>query len=250
MYVFSHLQKSAGTTITRILRRTFGLRHLDVMQNCGRYYTEKHLEYDIAHFINPYSIAGHCLRPHIDFGQYEDRMQWFSVIRDPLDRCISHYQHLIEKTDENASFSEWIQRDTYRNLMVRFFGGTASVQKAIDSIHSKNMRVIVLSGQLEIDTQYIFSDSLCWRDLVANPGKSSRMKEEIKSSNIKMEALISANELDLELFEYLKNTQCKPFDIIDGKLCAHPRLNSFLNMLYRNIIYRPVKKRLRNTGIR
>lgn len=238
MYVFSHLHKAAGTSVNHALRRTFGLRHLDAISGEGHLYTEKDLQYDQTKFVKPLSIAGHCLRPHIDYGIFEEGMEWYTIIRDPVSRCISHYQHQVQKMNNKLSFLEWIRSDLYRNWMVYFYGGSNSLQQAIDAVHQKNMRVFDLAAGLETGMQLLFSDKLKWKEAVKNPAMGNMISQDIRSSEDLMSEVLAANELDLALFRHMKLLENTALPEMSVSRFSLPAINRLLSLVYRNLIYR------------
>ena len=243
MYVFSHLHKAAGTTVNHALRRTFGLRHLDVIPRKGHLYKEEDLQYDFLKFKEPQSIAGHCLRPHIDYGIFEHEMEWYTIIRDPLRRCISHYQHQVQKLNKSISFLDWIQIDHYRNWMVKFYGGSSSVQQAIDCIHQKKVGIIDVADGLETGMQRLFSGELMWKESVRNPAKNNTIRDRILSSKELMQELQEANKFDLELFRYMKSTKMNSLSNVEFIKTVYPSVNTLLSLIYRNLVYKRVKQK-------
>lgn len=242
MYVFSHLHKAAGTSIVHLLRRSYGFRHLDVSPARGHIYTADDLQFDLSHFAGPLSIAGHGLRPHVDYGKTEAEMHWYTVIRDPLDRCISHYQHQVQKMGKSTSFIDWISRNLHRNWMVYFYGGSGSLQSAIDSISGKKMRVIDMKDGFREGIESIFPDPLQWKDHVANPAKNNLIRDEIMNDPSMMEELLAANELDLQLYSFMKSIEKEALPEQKTSGACAGSLNTALSFFYRNALYRPLKK--------
>lgn len=242
MYVFSHLHKAAGTTVNHVLRRTFGLRHLDVSPRVGYNYNEEDLRFDLSKHIKPLSIAGHGLRPHIDYGDLGHTMQWYTIIRNPIDRCISHYQHQVQKMDNKTPFLEWINNDLHRNWMVYFYGGTDSLQSAIDAIEEKKVRVLDISDGLQRGMQSLFAGNLNWKEAVKNPAKNTEISDEIRAQDDLMAKLSEANQLDVKLFDYMKQLATTSFPGPIPASSIPGWVNTKLSFLYRNVVYRQVKK--------
>ena len=119
---FSHIPKTAGMTVQLLLRRHFGLRHLDLPK--GFIYTEALLSRDLR--LNPLirSLAGHSLRPFVDFGALEDRLVWYTFLCDPVKRFVSHYQHAVEKGGVQTPFDEWLREPENANWQVRMLAGS------------------------------------------------------------------------------------------------------------------------------
>jgi hypothetical protein len=241
MYVFSHLHKAAGTTMTNLLRRTFGWRHFDTKPARGSIYTHDDILYDTRRFGCPVSIAGHGLRPYVNFGELEKRMHWFTIVRNPLDRCISHYQHQVERMNRRCTFLEWISKNLHRNWMVYFYGGSDSLQSAIDALATKEVRVIDIGEGLRKGIKATFSEPLSWKSIVSNPAKSNRLRDEILNDDNLMAELKSANSLDMKLFSYMKNLKTEKLPPLNRSFPDSALLNTSSSFCFRNGLYRPVK---------
>ena len=121
---FCHIVKAAGTTFSDILRRNYGLTHLDVEpgshQEC---YDYRSLSRDLKLMPWLKSLAGHGLRPHVDYQHYNSRLKWITWLRDPVKRLISGYQHGVEKNGLQTDFGQWLTEPGHRNRQVYFLTG-------------------------------------------------------------------------------------------------------------------------------
>jgi len=244
IFVFSHLHKAAGTTVNAILRRTFGNAHVDVEPVKGFLYSPSDLGVDIGRFGVPVSIAGHCLRPYVDFGSEEEGMFWYTVAREPISRCISHYQHQQEKMGKNLPLEKWLENPRQRNWMVRFYGGTFSVESALEALRKKRVRVIMLNEGLEKGLQDVFHGTLAWKVMRRNPSRSGKPAFRIKEDPGLVRLVRDANELDLELYERMRGLERPEALEIPARARTGPVISSFLSFLGRNLRYRPWKHRL------
>lgn len=141
---FCHIPKASGTSFTDILRRKNGVRHLDVIPRAGDagVYTPRSFGSDIKSFPIIRSMAGHGLRPYLDYGKVEARMTWITWMRDPLSRLLSGYRHSVEKNLSKKKFSTWLKEPGHKNRQAFFLGGdenSASTAKRI--IEEKNIFV-------------------------------------------------------------------------------------------------------------
>jgi hypothetical protein len=130
LFLFTHVQKAGGTTVEVIMRRNFGIRHMLVHPRRGWVYERRDLVSDLR--LNPLarSICSHWLRPFIDFGRYEGRLVWYTMLRRPLDRYLSHFQYHIERMDVRRSFADWIKDPIQHNLQTRLLAGEQDVEAA------------------------------------------------------------------------------------------------------------------------
>ena len=244
IFVFSHLHKAAGTTVNAILRRTFGSAHIDVEPRKSFQYSLSDLEDDIGRFGVPVSIAGHCLRPYVDFDSGEEEMFWYTVVREPVSRCISHYQHQREKMGKSLPLEEWLENPRQRNWMVRFYGGTLSVESALEALRRKPVRVITLNEDIEKGLQEVFRGTLAWKEMRRNPSKSRKAALRIREDSGLMLLVREANELDLELYERMEELERPEPPEAPATTRTGPVISSLLSFLGRNLRYRPWKHRL------
>ena len=78
---YVHIPKAAGSTITHLLRSRFGLNHCRAFSK-SPIYDQTDLKIDKWVYPNMKSISGHQLRPHVDFGEYEEELFWFVMLRE------------------------------------------------------------------------------------------------------------------------------------------------------------------------
>lgn len=131
MIAFVHIQKCAGTSLKFVLRNSFGLRHCDVLP-----VTEDRTFYDAdLRFVKrlyPWlqSIAGHSLiHPTHNISEPLD---YYTYLRDPIERCASHYQYHLQVMNREATFVSWIHEPQWQDYQVKKIAGEANVQKAIE----------------------------------------------------------------------------------------------------------------------
>ena len=93
MLAFVHIKKTAGTTLTAILRRNFGTRHLDTRLHL---YEDLFLADDLRRALKLYRrldcIAGHHVRPFGDLHSLIPKIRYFTFVREPISRLVSDFQ--------------------------------------------------------------------------------------------------------------------------------------------------------------
>lgn len=215
LIVFAHIPKTAGMTLQLLLRRHFGVRHVDLPK--GDSYSPEHLRRELR--LNPFarSLASHALRPYVDFGELEGRLAWYTFLRDPVKRFISHYQHEVEKGGLTWSFEEWMERPQERhwrvrprNWHVRMLAGEEDLEKAKQTLATK-IRCVGLTERFD-ESLLLIRDRLQLRNLrVAyakprNPARTGAVRQKILDEYERYEErIIEHNKLDIALYEYAVN---------------------------------------------
>jgi hypothetical protein len=133
---FAHIQKTGGVTLGSVLRRSYGPRHCDVMpvQRGSEYLREVYSASDHRWTAMLYprlrSIAGHLVKPHSDLDTAVPDIRYVTLLRDPLKRMASHYQHVVQREGRILSFREWVEDPLLHNLQSWHLGGTNRFEDA------------------------------------------------------------------------------------------------------------------------
>jgi hypothetical protein len=114
-----HVMKTGGQTMCDILRQSFPGRHCDLQVKGVA--TADDLRFARRFYPRLRSIAGHNVVPLSDLADACDSIRYFAFLRDPVERCISHYQYRRNK-DETSDFEPWLAR--FANYQVRFLSRT------------------------------------------------------------------------------------------------------------------------------
>ena len=130
---FVHIPKTGGTTIKFILRNSTFLRHCDLLPLKPHGISTPR---DVAfmkkiYFFGLNSIAGHSLRPWLTDDSLS--IEFFTMMRDPLQRCLSHYQHVRrsrQRQGGDITFEEFLRTEKFNDCQVRHIAGCADVDKA------------------------------------------------------------------------------------------------------------------------
>ncbi|UCF33779.1 MAG: hypothetical protein JSV78_00415, partial [Phycisphaerales bacterium] len=147
MLAFVHIEKAAGTTVNHILARSFGLRHADVMAWRCRFADLRAADLRGFRRMIPglVSIAGHIVKPFNDLHLDCPSIRYWTILREPLARCASHYQYQVNFLNIPHSFEEWIADPRFQNFQTRKLAGVPDADAAIGIIKDR----FVLVGLLE-----------------------------------------------------------------------------------------------------
>ena len=128
---FTHIPKTGGTTLNHILRRYFGIGHLELLRGSNPMYGHENIKKDF--FLNPFlrSISGHQLHVYSDWGSFANQMRWCTFVREPVSRFLSHYFHQVREKKSTLSFEEWVKRSpNMANFQVKWLAGREDLSAA------------------------------------------------------------------------------------------------------------------------
>lgn len=252
---FIHIEKAAGITINRILRRSFGVNHFDVepWNKHNDFFTYQGLCRLQKIYPNLISIAGHSVKP---FSDLENKVRYFTFLRDPITRCASHYQFQVQAMGKRISFEDWICNEQYHNFQTKKIAGKAKLQSAISIIEKSSIFVGLIENFDEsiIMLQNFFQEPrLKIEYRKENVAVNSSIKNNLLHSPISREKLENINVVDNELYKYIKEhiypkQKHKYGNGLDASLSTFKRGNNppkfstnyTLNFLNRNLIYKPI----------
>ena len=209
---FCHIPKTAGTSANLMLRRYFGANLMAARHrpNSKQTYLYNDLAADAPQFKKLRCISGHCLKPFVDFREFESRLKWFTFLRDPVKRFISHYVHQQTGDFERhkLGLNEWAEKFDRGNAQVQWIAGEEDLEAAKQIIDEKfafvgNVKDFGGSIQefaelmnLESFNTYIPRQQMTIRD--------TSIRDEILNNFDKYSATIERNtELDQRLMDHV-----------------------------------------------
>ncbi len=260
MLAFIHIEKAAGTTITTILRKSFGLGHCDLAS--WHEYRQEYaapsatdLQRALLFYPRLQSISGHIVVPHCGYERLRPDIRYYTFLREPLNRCASHYQHQVQTMEKNPPpFEEWIQQEVYHNFMTKKLAASGRVDDAIETLETR----VGCTGLVER-----FDESLLLLRRWANvPGLDIRyqhqnvaprdeLKQHLLCDPRTRNALIEANQEDLKLYDHVVNelflrqsaqygpslrTDLEAFRAVNTPMPLYPA--HLPSLLYRHAVYR------------
>ena len=107
LLAYVHVMKTGGQTMCDILRQSFPGRHCDLQAEGVA--NADDLRFARRFYPRLRSIAGHGVVPLGDLGRDGTQLRYFMFAREPVARCISHYQYRRNK-DERSDFEPWLAR--------------------------------------------------------------------------------------------------------------------------------------------
>ena len=266
MLVFIHINKTAGRTVRYILRSSFGLRHCDVEPWQDEWSEQPFSSNDLRRLRKLYpnleSIAGHRVTGYAELKENGAQLDYFSFMRDPLKTCASRFQYNVQfRKKKDLVFEEWIQNDWTRNQQTKRIAGVADVNEAIRIIQEKKMFI----GLTErFDESMLLLKSLVDNRLNIsykriNVARTNTLAEKLLSDERSKQILVEANQVDLELYDFVKHEIFPSFQreygpALEGDVADYQknRVNKFntlrleMSRLKQYLFYKPLLYLYRN----
>lgn len=252
MIALVHIEKTGGITLNNVLKKSFGLRHCDVQTIVRRHKEFRKNDFNFAKSLHPQleSIAGHKIRPYVELG---DDIQYYTFFRDPIKRCISHYQFQIQKMNRTDKFEDWIKEEHYINYQTKKIAGMADVEKAIEILEE---RFVFVGLTEKFDESLTLFNQLIQHRLDLNYDKmnvanDNSLRDKIMGNERLLNMVKEANQQDQKLYDYVVGTLYPKMKEKANTLPQPTRNNSGsdynvrFNRLYRNLIYKPILKTAR-----
>ena len=148
MIAFIHIGKTGGLTIQSILASQYGLSHCDAVSwksLSNSHALEPVSAADVRKikwiYPNLECLTGHQIMPYGDLDTAFESLDYFALVRSPVQRMASAYQQLRKTDPDYMSFEAYCDIDTHRDQQCRILGGAACAETALQVIQEKNVFV-------------------------------------------------------------------------------------------------------------
>ena len=198
----------------------------------------------------------------MNFEEFEERLVWCTVLREPIQRYISQYLYNYEVMGERFDVLHFIRhRPDKPNRQVRMLAGADDLHSAI--CHVRRMACVGLTERLD-ESLLLMRERLGLDGLDLRGSRSRNVAGErrplLDRSTVRAEferhrdEVVECNKLDLQLYEFVRN-EIWPQQIAEygkDRLAGHlatefsaakprlrPRLRLGANVTFRNLVYKP-----------
>ncbi len=213
LIAYAHVMKTGGQTMCDILRQSFPGRHCDLQAKGVA--TAEDLRFAMRFYPRLRSVAGHGVVPLGDLGKACRSVRYFLFLRDPIERCISHYQYRRNK-DETSDFEPWLEQ--FANYQVRFLCRTRDAGTPAPSAALADEAIEVIERYVGfVGLQERFDESLVllerWVDdgdfdpayRARNIAQKSSVRSQITGDARLMELLRAHHQEDEKLYRYVRD---------------------------------------------
>ena len=146
MYAFVHIDKTGGRTVRAILRNSLGTGHCEIRTPYARrppdpndrsvHVTGDDLRKVRRIYRRLRGIAGHNVTPYSDLHVACPGLRYFTWLRDPVARYLSHYKNKAGSYTRN-DFDRWATAGWTHDFQTKMLAGEANAQKAIDLLATR-----------------------------------------------------------------------------------------------------------------
>ena len=211
MLCYVHIPKTGGTTTNYMLGSSLGASFLvpepwvdarRVISPADLLLLKKWMPW-VKH------ISSHYIRAYSGLERVQPDIIFFTIMREPVARYISHYYHLKDKSFRVSNFYEFMSNKAWRNIQIKYIAGCEDVEKAKQLLREN----FVYVGLLErIDETLVMMRKMMADiplDVRYGPAKNvanrRRKEQEIWERWDEYEAQVTANNwADIELYHFVK----------------------------------------------
>lgn len=277
MLAFVHIEKCGGTTLDNILKRSFGIRHLNVIPKNKSGMTLSLEDLERLERLRPkiISISGHAVRPWI-LKKSPGSFSMYTLLRDPVQRYISDFKHFAPCYKSAGNFQKWLKLENRKNFITRSLCGEENLEKAkrvvtdefdligiVEQFDEFLMQLRRIAFPLNLIAEYQVQNKAenrynGGRKLYAQFIRKMNLKtgvdiqthgDHINFSSY-MEEIQAANYMDIQLYEFVMS-EVLPAQRLRTKLkvdvgnkeqniLLREGFNGKISFLYRNLIYKPM----------
>ena len=258
LFCFVHIQKCGGTTLNTLLRRNFGLRHVDLIpvSRLAVLASGNDIKHAMRVYPRAFSFAGHSLRPFGDFGAFRERMVFYTLLRDPVQRFISDYHEHRRHFDMSLPFETWAAETTNSDWQVNALSRSGNLEEAKEVLATQ----FALFDLVENYPRFVTSLSSlmaphrlsAWYEKknvgTEKSAEDAALERAVAQRPQTLEIALAANRKDTELMRwaqnflserYAKTLPLPPAQAPTATAKLAQRTRQILNLTVRNAIYKP-----------
>ncbi len=265
-FCFIHIEKAGGITLHHLLWHNISnyvnLKPIYFWSNekdC--YFKNSELDLLLKYKKKVSGIGGHTVR---SYAGYEiiirGQINYFTFIRNPEYRYLSHYFHQLDKMGIKRTIIEYLNEPRFNNYMTVRIAGEENFDKAIEELEKK----FTFVGLVED-----FNQSVLLLNKLVFMGKLNPLYEKknvtINNSREKIlqlhekysEKIIENNWLDIKLYRYVKNnlfpTYLTKYENLENDLCifeqdlksfSYKKINKIIRIINKHYTRRFVESKI------
>ena len=212
MICLTHIPKTGGTTFRYILINNYSWRHYDFPESKKKFVNLSEYPFNSCVIRHIKSMSGHWLRYSDNTKHLVPDLKFIVFLRDPIMRIISLFFHIQRYENSGINFKKWVENEykgpILSNFQTKYIAGDNNLELA---------KSILQNGYFFVGLTELFDESLLIlrkklgvhfdvRYVIKRYSKN-RSREILNDNYNKksLEKLYEHNDLDLQLYKYVKN---------------------------------------------
>lgn len=215
MICFIHIERAGGTTLDHILRSNY-LSYLTLTPSlwtneASSAVTAAELAALLRWLPFTNGFGGHTTRAYLGYEDATGRqLNYFTFLRDPIARWISHYVYQVESMGIAWSLAHFLAEPRFANFMTTRIAGAPDVERAKYLLQERfafvgltdrfDESLLLLRSSLGLDDLDIRYE----RQRGAQGGHGNARSAAIRDDPSLVAQIRARNELDLELYDFAR----------------------------------------------
>lgn len=215
---FAHIERAGGSSLHEWLRSVLADYHVltprsfwsnDFMSVIGG--RELNMILNLAPRAS--GLGGHSLQPWVDFAHHCRRdLRWFTFVRDPVSRLLSHLNHQRLHMGLPWSFDEFIGDPRFHNVQTVRIAGGPWVDRAISILREKFFYVGIAEeyrqsvGELAGLMGAVGTSAIPFRNATRMNVEATRLADLTDRERRRIEGAV---ELDMRLYSWVRDQHAR-----------------------------------------
>lgn len=196
--IYTHIPKTGGNTFASVLYSQYHYQK----EVCSVYLRES---------LPPKVDFGKIklIVGHLQFGLHKDiprPCQYITMLRDPVDRVVSHYYFNLKfhnKKPQDSPFDQFVKKHT--NVQTRWVAGEDRADVQLAKKHIEKHFIAVGITERFNESLYLMKQKLGWEDITYKQYNVNRKRPKTDAISPEMIDLIKEhNALDIELYNWVR----------------------------------------------
>ena len=271
MICFIHIERAGGTTLDHIVRSNY-LSYLTLTPSLwtnepAAAFTSAELNALMRWLPFTKGFGGHTTRAYLGYEEAtRRRVDYFTFLRDPIDRFESHYLYQVERMGIPWSLDAFLDEPRLANFMTTRIAGAADVGRAKELLEERfafvglterfDESLLLLRSTLGLEALDIRYE----RQRSVQGAQRTGTGLELRDDPSMRERIASRNELDVQLYAFARDVLYPRYvnrygPGLAGDLARFREQNRGFHFnrrrratwgLYRKLVYQPLESRTRN----